>query len=374
MHNIKQKILKNIISFALLVFVSSCQSTTDQNLIKKIPNNKFVEIALILPISGPDADLGKEYAKMIKLGLSNGASSKIRIVTYDSASQETLAESLEKILEQDIDIIIGPIYSEPTRIAAEKLKSKKPIIISLSNNPVLAEPNIFVSGHAPMKQLLQLTNHFLINDYQNYIILMPQGRHSSMVSAILKDMISKNNANLASLELYDNTNTDSISESLKKVSNIVDELNEDDNNLKQTVVIMADDPILLKSMLKAAKDLNLDTKAVLAGDNRIDIAENTYVTFTSSIKFITSDFSSKLKAQDIKNSNFMHSLAYDAGIMIGTYIGPEFKREDFINKMNNQTFEGVSGIIKFTDSIALRKYDIIHKKNGVFKSGAPSGK
>lgn len=366
MHNIKQKFLKFTLSFLSLILISGCLESSKKEPIKTIPATKFVEIALILPMSGPDADLGKEYAKMIKRGLSEGAKSKIRIMTYDSASQETLLESVNKILDQDAEIIIGPIYSEPTRMLAEKLKHKKPIIVSLSNNPVLADENVYIMGHAPMKQLLQLTNYFLVNNYKNYLILMPEGKHTNMVSAILKDMIAKGNGNLASLELYDNENVENINNALKKTSNVIDELNENDDNLTQNVVIMADDPTLLKTMLQTAKKFNLDKKAVLAGDNRIDVDDSANLTFTSSLKFIEVDFPSKVKAQDIKTNSFMHALAYDAGKMISEFIGPEFNREEFLNKMNNATFEGVSGTIKFTDYIAIRQYDIIVKKNGVY--------
>lgn len=196
---------------------------------------------------------------------------------------------------------------------------------------------------------------------------MPEGKHANMVSAILKDMITKRNANLASLELYDNENEDNINNALKKVSDVVDDLNENDDNLTQNVVIMADDPARLKSMLQTAKSLNLDKKAVLAGDNRIDIDDPANLTFTSSLQFIELNFLAKIKAQNIKNNNFMHALAYDAGKMIGESIGPQFNKTEFLNKMNNETFKGVSGTIKFTDSIAIRKYDIIHKENGVYK-------
>ena len=123
----------------------------------------------MLPLSGSEAALGKEYAQMIKLGLADGAKTKIRVTTYDSANPETLSKSLDKILEDGVDIIIGPVYSEETKAVAEKVKGKGTIVISLSNNPVLADKQTYVFGHAPMRQLEQITNYFLEKKHQNYI-------------------------------------------------------------------------------------------------------------------------------------------------------------------------------------------------------------
>ena len=65
----------------------------------------------------------------------------------------------------------------------------------------------------------------------------------------------------------------------------------------------------------------------------------------------------------------MHAIAYDAGKMIGDYIGSGYNRTNFITQMNSaEPFVGISGSIHFTDSIAQRKYDIIKKEDGKYKT------
>jgi hypothetical protein len=366
MSNIKQKFLKFILSFTCLLLISSCSQTKQVSEEK----SKVIDVAIVLPLSGSEAVLGKEYAQMIKLGLADGSKTKIRVTTYDSSNRETLDKSLDKILEDGVDIIIGPIYSEETKMVAQKVKGKGTIVLSLSNNPVLADKQTYVLGHAPMRQLEQITNYFLEKKHQNYIALLPAGRYSNTVSKILKDMIVSKGANLAKLEFYGSTPED-MEKSLRIVSDTVDSLNENDYELTRPVILLADDQAALTFLLNEAQKFNLSQKAILAGDSRIDLnlSEGVTTTFTGSLNIINFDLPRRLNTLGILHLSFMHTLSYDAGRLVGSYIGKNYSKAKFVENLNSPiSFAGASGTIGFTDSIAQRKYDILKKENGQYKS------
>ncbi len=375
MSNIKQKFLKFIISFACIVLISACSQTDKPSARKNIADQKGIDVAIVLPLSGPEAALGKEYAQMIKLGLSDGAKTKIRVTTYDSSNPETLSKSLDKILEDGVDIIIGPVYSEETKAVAEKVKGKGTIVISLSNNPVLADKQTYVFGHAPMRQLEQITNYFLEKKHQNYITLLPAGRYSNTISKILKDMITSKGAALARLEFYGTTPED-LEKSLRLVSDTVDTLNENDYELTRPVILLADDQSALETLLKHAQKFSLDKKAILAGDSRIDLnfSEPITTTFTGSLNIVNFDLPARSAQLGIKHISFIHTLAYDAGRLVGNSIGSNYSKTKFVEQLNSaEPFHGASGAIGFVDSIAQRKYDIIKKENGQYKSVSNEG-
>ena len=375
MSNIKQKFLKFIISFACIVSMSACSQTEKSSERKNTADQKGVDVAIVLPLSGPEAALGKEYAQMIKLGLADGVKTKIRVTTYDSANPETLSKSLDKILEDGVDIIIGPIYSEETKAVAEKVKGKGTIVISLSNNPVLADKQTYVFGHAPMRQLEQITNYFLEKKHQNYITLLPAGRYSNTISKILKDMITSKGATLARIEFYGSLPED-LEKSLRLVSDTVDTLNENDYDLTRPVILLADDQSTLETLLKHAQKFSLDKKAILAGDSRIDLnlSEPITTTFTGSLNIVNFDLPARSAQIGIKHISFIHTLAYDAGRLVGNSIGQNYSKPKFVEQLNSaEPFHGASGAIGFVDSIAQRKYDIIKKEDGQYKSVSNEG-
>lgn len=368
MNNIKQKFLKLTLSFICLFIISGCESVPSSKTSKSEANKKIVKVAIVLPSSGAEAALGQEYSQIIKMGLGDGAKTKIQVTSYDAANEQVLDASLEKILEHDTDIIIGPIFSEPTKKVVSKTAGKEIPIITLSNNPVLADRQVFVFGHAPMRQLEFMVRYLLEKQYQHYIVLLPAGGHSQTVGKVLEDMIASKGATLAKIEFYSDLGED-LERAIKVASDSVDNLNEADDNLKQPVLLIADDPKALKTVFASIQKYNLDKKAVIAGDNRLDIdmPGNINILYTGSNKMVNSNMSARAEKLGIKHISFMHILAYDAGQIVSSYIGDDYNKNSFLNELNTSpSFSGLSGKIHFTDSIALREYDILKRENGKY--------
>ena len=370
MINIKQKYTKFIISFCFLLALSACESSSNnnKNSRKSLSSNIVTEIALLLPLSGENELLGKQYAGMIKMGLGDGAKTKIKVTSYDCSDEIKLKESIKRILEQKIKIVIGPIYSKDTKILSAAVKDKDVIALSLSNDPTLADNNMFVFGHAPMRQIEQITTYLINNEYKNYVILLPTGRHTQIVSKIIQNIIANKEATLSRMEFYNNTDED-IEKAVNIVSDTVSNLNEQDEILKRPVVIVGDDPENLRRIYQFAKNFNLDKKAVIAGDNRIDVVEDKQfeIIYTGSIALENGNIKQRATTLGVNYFSFMHALAYDAGKIIASNIIGNYNKEDFLTRLkSSKKFSGISGKIHFVDSIAQREYEIIKKQNGIY--------
>ena len=366
MINIKQKYTKFIISFCFLLALSACESSSNSK--KSLSSNIVTEIALLLPLSGENELLGKQYAGMIKMGLGDGAKTKIKVTSYDCSDETKLKESIKRILEQKIKIVIGPIYSKDMKILSAAIKDKDVIALSLSNDPTLADNNMFVFGHAPMRQIEQITTYLINNEYKNYVILLPTGRHTQIVSKIIQNIISNKEATLSRMEFYNNTDED-IEKAVNIVSDTVSNLNEQDEILKKPVVIVGDDPENLRRIYQFAKNFNLDKKAVIAGDNRIDVVDDKQfeIIYTGSIALENGNIKQRAATLGVNYFSFMHALAYDAGKIIASNIIGNYNKEDFLTRLkSSKKFSGISGKIHFVDSIAQREYEIIKKQNGIY--------
>ena len=369
MINIKQKYTKFIISFCFLLALSACESSSNnKNSKKSLSSNIVTEIALLLPLSGENELLGKQYAGMIKMGLGDGAKTKIKVTSYDCSDEIKLKESIKRILEQKIKIVIGPIYSKDTKILSAAIKDKDVIALSLSNDPTLADNNMFVFGHAPMRQIEQITTYLINNEYKNYVILLPTGRHTQIVSKIIQNIISNKEATLSRMEFYNNTDED-IEKAVNIVSDTVSNLNEQDEIPKRPVVIVGDDPENLRRIYQFAKNFNLDKKAVIAGDNRIDVVDDKQfeIIYTGSIALENGNIKQRAATLGVNYFSFMHALAYDAGKIIASNIIGNYNKEDFLTRLkSSKKFSGITGKIHFVDSIAQREYEIIKKQNGIY--------
>lgn len=368
MSSIKQNFLKIILSFLCLMYLSACQSKQEEKMVSTPKVKKEIEIAILMPMTGTDSNAGKQYKDLIKMGLSDAIKSYIHVTSYDGSDEKNILAAMDKIVARDTRIILGPLYSNFTSLIAEKARANDIIIITMSNNPALAKEKLFVFGHAPLKQLIRITNYFG-NNYKDFMTLLPEGSYSKTVNQIVQNILIQKNATLVHSELYAE-NPESMARSVNIISDSVDIINERSDAAKP-VIYLSDDYKNLNLIANSITKNSLDKKAILIGDNRLDIdyPENINIIFTGSLNILNSNVPERAKELGINHMNFMHLLAYDLGKITANYIGEDFETNSFLSRMRSrQPFIGLSGNIHFIDSIAQRQYDIIKKEDGVYST------
>ncbi|WPY00405.1 Penicillin-binding protein activator [Candidatus Trichorickettsia mobilis] len=369
-------IIKTKISYFILFIVvgilSSCQTTSD---IPEPHAPVVTDIAIMMPLSGADAVVGRQYNALIKMGIEDGLKgSHINVTSYDAADEKQALASLEKIIARKTKIILGPLYSPITSLIADKVKEHDIIVITMSNNPALADSKLFVFGHAPLKQLTRIVSYFLNAEAKHFIALLPAGQHAQTISKIIQEMAITQNSTLVRTEFYAD-NPESINKAVKIVEASVDNLNEMDDITSKPIIYLADDYKSLNLVFNSIHKYNLDKKAIIIGDNRIDIDSpvNIDITFTGSLNILNMNVSERAKDMGINHMSFMHAMAYDLGRMAISCIGDDFISYRFLSKLNSkQPYIGISGNLYFIDNIAQREYDIIKRENGTYSTLATS--
>jgi hypothetical protein len=370
MASIKQNLLCIILSLISLVFLSSCQSHEPIANMQEEEPKETIEVAILMPLTGENAVLGRQYDKLIKMGLEDGLKSYVHVTSYDGSNEVQTLAAMQKIIARKTKIILGPLYSNLTALIAQKAKAENIIVITMSNDPSLADKKLFVFGHAPLKQLIRIVNYFADNDYKNFIALLPSGQYSQTVNQVMQNIVIKQNATLARSEFYAST-PESIDKAVHNVSNTVDNLNEMDDVSTKPVVYLSDDLKNLHLIFNSLHKYSLDKKAIIIGDNRIDInyPESTNLMFTGSLNIINSDVPERVKSLGVSHMLFMHAMAYDLGRMTSKYIDSKFTEDHFLAQIASKLpYIGMSGNIHFVDSIAQRDYDIIKKEDGVYST------
>ncbi len=356
MRNIRQNSFICIILLSFLLF--SCSSND-----KKISK---IDVAILMPTTGTNGDQGKRLSSIMAMGLEDGLQGHINLTTYDAPNKEVAQNMMDKIIKKKTKIVLGPMFAEVTASVIDKAEENNITLITLSNNPVLASSDIYVFGHAPMKQTERIINYFLSKDHQDIILLLPKTNYSETITNIVKTIASEKDANIHT-EYY--ASEQDIIRASDEVAKIVDKINEDPDSLKP-VIYISDQSMEIKSVLYALKDRNLDNKAIIAGDGRIDIEldKNVNFTFTGTLNYLDNNLN--INAKEILGINhltFLDLLAYDLGRMTSQYIGYGLDHPLFLARLNSkEVYKGVSGYIKFENGIAVRKYDIIQKSGNQY--------
>lgn len=307
MISIKQRFF--ICAMSLTLILSGCQTQQKETQLPK------VDVAILMPLTGKDAELGKRLTSFIQLGLEDGLAGQINLMTYDAADEAKARLAMDKVIAKKTKIVLGPLFSPTVSAITESAEANNITVITLSNNPALAGGNVYTFGHAPMKQTERLIDHFLARHHKDFVLMLPAGSYSKTVSSIIKDIAYRANANPVHIEFYEDS-PEAIATSSENVSNLVDKINEMIEIDTKPVVYVADDTKNLHLIFSAFKKYDLDEKAIVVGDNRIniDFIDPIKLTYTGSLYYL--NYNLDVKAREILGThhlNFMDIMAYDLG-------------------------------------------------------------
>lgn len=121
--------------------------------------DEILNVALLAPFSGKNQSIGENVSYAAKLALSSMKNDKVRIIAIDTENTDktTINHLLAELNNYDVDVIVGPVFSEQSSLLQSYMFDKNIPILSLSNDVNLKnKTNLYILGLVPQKQLMHL--------------------------------------------------------------------------------------------------------------------------------------------------------------------------------------------------------------------------
>ncbi|MEQ1497065.1 MAG: penicillin-binding protein activator [Novosphingobium sp.] len=175
-----------------------------------LPNDKQRQrIALLVPLSGPDAALGQSIANATTMALLDTNAQTIRITSYDTAPGA--ASAAAKALRDGNRLILGPISSADIGAVAAAARGRKVPLITYSSDPALATRDVFVMGLDPANAMQRVVDFASSKGMRRFALLAPKGTAGARASAIYAAAVQAAGGTLVSTQTYDRGNRSIIS-------------------------------------------------------------------------------------------------------------------------------------------------------------------
>jgi len=178
-------------------------------------DQKKVQVALFLPFSGKNKDLGFSLFNSATISLFyNDPNGIIELVLFDSKENPKDSEKVFKeIIDKKIKIVIGPIFSNSVEAIEKLARQNKITVISLSNNQNLInkidkEGGVFISGILPEIQIEKIVNYAIGQGKLNFAIIAPSNQYGKTITELLKKFVRSKQGNFITSEFYDNNSKD----------------------------------------------------------------------------------------------------------------------------------------------------------------------
>ena len=376
----------------IILFLSFC------NLIFSI-NSSFAEenkvkIGLLVPLSGDNAEIGKQIVKATRLALKDINSNKIEIFPKDTQSDpnKTLRSAIE-LNQIGINLVIGPVFYE-NLVYLDEVKDVT--FLSFTNKTLDLPKNVISTGINSTSQLNTIKKFIKLNEIKKSVILIPNLNYNLEI----KQGIRKSKIKTFKQYYYDIEPT-KLTKQIEKITNyeirkqnLIDEItrleNSEDLNKEKKIknlekrytignvnfdsVIIADFDESLKSVITSLlyTDVSPKNKYFITFNQWFDesLLKETAsqpIYYPSVNKKNLDDFKKKFFKQFGQNPNHVSLLSYD---LVGLIYYLSLKTEVAeINKAFNakNSFKGKIGIFDIKDNKINHRLNFYKIEKGSLK-------
>ena len=353
-----------------------------------------IKIGLLVPLSGENAEIGKQIVKATRLALKDIKSDKLEILPKDTNSDpnKTISSAIE-LRELGVNLVIGPVFYENLAYLNEL---KDLTFLSFTNKTLDLPKNVISAGINSTSQLNAIKKFIEQNKIEKTIFLIPDLNYSLEI----KQGIKKSKVKTFKQYFY-NIEPTKLTKQIEKITNyeirkqnLIDEItrlekSDDPNkekkiknlekkytigNVKFDSVVIADFDESLKSVITSLlyTDVSPKNKYFITLNQWFDeslISETASqpIYYPSINKDNFEEFEKKFFNQFKESPNHISLLSYDLVGLI-YYLSLNNSMIEISKSFNaKNSFKGKIGIFEIEDNKINHKLNFYKIENGLIK-------
>ena len=334
------------------------------------PSDGMHRVALLLPVTGPDADVGQSIANAAALALADTKVTNIRMVTYDTGLG--VAAATQRAIADGNKVILGPLRGDNVVEVAEIARPSGVPIISFSNDVGVAGQNVFLLGHLPNQSIERVVLYAKSQGMNRFAAVVSSNVYGQRAQSNITTAVRAAGGILLGIQESNGTaaSADAAARRLAQMGAIDAILVADSGRAAITTV-----PALRRSGLRTAKILGTDLwniDGTLAGSSPMYGAW-----FASVSDTLYTQYATKYRARFGKAPLRLSSLGYDSVLLVARVArdwrpGTRFPVGQLTDP---QGFIGVDGAFRFNpNGMTDRMLEVQEIQAGKFVtvSAAPS--
>ena len=161
-------------------------------------------MALLVPLSGANAELGQAILDAAQLGLFETGSDRLTLVPRDTGGNAAGATAAARAVVGDgVHLILGPLL-------APEVDAVKPIaqgahinVIAFSTVTNLAGGNVYLMGFLPRQEVVREVAYARQRGLDRFAALAPNSAYGHLMANALQEVASASGGTVAKVEFYD---------------------------------------------------------------------------------------------------------------------------------------------------------------------------
>ena len=183
---IKNENIKKTIDFVGNKKTDSISEETHNDEIKTDINNdnelnQIINIGLMLPLTGPHYSIGQSLLNASQLALYTSKNSNINFIVKDVGETKNLTKSFYELVNDDVELIVGPVFSEKLKVLNPMSRDENVKLISFSNNIDITSKNLSAFGLSPEDEIEKLFRYCDSKNLKRIKVILPENIYGNKI-------------------------------------------------------------------------------------------------------------------------------------------------------------------------------------------------
>lgn len=165
------------------------------------PDETRNRVAVLVPLSGPNASLGQSILNAANLALLDTGGQRIRITAYDTARGAQAAAN--EAIADGSGLFLGPLLAEDVRAVAPIAARESVPVVAFSNDVSVAGDNVYVMGFNPGQSVERVVALARARGAQRFAALVPAGVYGERTSRALVRAVEAAGGSMVGIEGYE---------------------------------------------------------------------------------------------------------------------------------------------------------------------------
>lgn len=160
-------------------------------------------IALLVPLSGPNAGVGRSLQNATQLAILDTKTDAIRVTSYDTAGPGGAAAAAQQAIGDGNRLILGPLLSEEARDVAPIARRARIPVLSFSNDSSVAGDGTYLLGYMPSQSIERVVDFASRNGVTQFAGLLPAGLYGERTSTAFLRAVERSGGQVVAIATFD---------------------------------------------------------------------------------------------------------------------------------------------------------------------------
>ena len=162
-----------------------------------------VRVGLLLPLTGPAADLGKDMLRAAQMALFDAGPNSVVLLPRDTrGSAEGAAFAAQELLNEGAELLIGPLFSQAVRAVTPIAQAADVRVLAFSNVSSVADEGTYLLGFRPEEQVERVVQYALDQGVEVFAGVAPDDAYGETAMRALERAVAERGGVMGEVHFY----------------------------------------------------------------------------------------------------------------------------------------------------------------------------